>query len=150
MRRLFAVLVVCAAFAEPAFAQKMVRAFPKEVIAAKTVAIVNDTHDDEVRQGAEAALKRWGRFTVVDDSDTADITLVFDKKSEHSETSSDKPAADGSPQSGFSVAFSSAVHMKASLKGSDNSFFTTSTEESKKKAGDQCVVDFQRGYLAAR
>lgn len=150
MRRLLAVVALCAAFAGPVYAQKMVRAFPKEAIAAKTVSIVNNTHDDAVRLGAEAALKRWGRYTLVDDSDSADITLIFDKKREHTETSSDKPTADGSPQSGFSVAFSSAVYMKASVKGSDTSFFTTSTSESKKKGGDQCVVDFQRAYLMTR
>jgi hypothetical protein len=130
------------------FAQRSVHPLPKEVFAAKTVAIVNNTHNEAVEQGAVEALKRWGRFAVVDDSDLADITLTFDKKGEHEGTSSQKPDKDGNPSSSYSMSFSSSVHMKAALKGADTSFYTATTSESKKKAGAECIVDLQQAYVS--
>jgi len=131
-------------------AQQDVKPFPKAALAAKTVAIVNNTHQDGVVDGATEALKRWGRFTVVDDPDSADITLVFDKKSEHDKTTTEKTGDDGKTESGFSMSFSSAIHMRATVKGSDAAFYTTTSGDSKKKAGGGCISDLQRAYLAAR
>ena len=130
-------------------AQVSVHPLPKPALAAKTVAIINNTHNDAVSEGAIEALKRWGRFTIVDDSDEADIKLTFDKKSEHQSTSTQKTGDDGKPDSSYSMSFSSAIHMKASLKGGDSPFYTTTTGESKKKAGAGCILDLQRTYLAA-
>jgi hypothetical protein len=130
-------------------AQLNVRPLPKPALAAKTVAIVNNTHNDAVEEGAVEALKRWGRFTIVDDSDAADITLTFDKKSEHEGTSTQKTGDDGKPDTNYSISFSSSIHMKATLKGGDSSFYSTTTGESKKKAGAGCILDLQRIYLAA-
>jgi hypothetical protein len=56
---------------------------PKAAFTAKTVAILHDGKTGEVSDGAEEQLKRWGRFTVVDDADSADIVLRFDKKLDH-------------------------------------------------------------------
>ncbi len=130
-------------------AQVNVRPLPKPALTAKTVAIVNNTHNDAVEEGAMEALKRWGRFTIVDDSEAADITLTFDKKSEHEGTSTQKTGEDGKVDSGYSMSFSSSIHMKATLKGGDTSFYSTTTGESKKKAGAGCILDLQRAYLAA-
>ncbi len=130
-------------------AQMNVKPLPKPALAAKTVAIVNNTHNDALSEGAIEALKRWGRFTIVDDSDAADITLTFDKKSEHEGTSTQKTGEDGKPDTNYSMSFSSSVHMKAMLKDGDAAFYTTSTAESKKKAGTACILDLQRAYLAA-
>jgi hypothetical protein len=131
-----------------AYAQKAITPIPKEALAAKTVAIVNNTHNEAVTDGAIEALKRWGRFTVVDDSDIADLTLTFDKKSEHDGASSQKPGDDGKPNYGYSMSFSSSIHMHVAIKGSDRSFYSTTTSESKKKAGADCVTDLQRAYNA--
>ena len=151
MRRIcIAVLAFSATLIGPAYAQKMVRAFPPEVVAAKTVAIMNETHDQGVTDGAVEALKRWGKFTVVEDPEVADITLTFDKKSEHDKTNTEKTGDDGKTDYGFSMSFSSSVHMKAVLKGSETAFYTTTSGDSKKKAGNDCVIDFQKAYLAAR
>lgn len=53
---------------------------PRAAFAAKTIAILNDTKSGEVSDGALEQLKHWGHFTVVDDADSADIVLRFDKK----------------------------------------------------------------------
>jgi len=129
-------------------AQRAIHPLPKTVFAAKTVAIVNNTHNDAVTEGAIEALKRWGKFTVVDDSDLADITLTFDKKGEHESTSSQKTGDDGKPSYNYGVSYSSSVYMKAALKGEGSSFYSASTHESKKKAGAECVTDLQEAYVA--
>jgi len=128
--------------------QMNIQPLPKEVSAAKTVAIINNTHNDAVEQGALEALKRWGKLTVVDDSDAADITLTFDKKAEHEGTSSQKPDKDGTPSTSYSMSFSSMVYMKAMLKGATTSFYKASTSESRKKAGAECVTDLQQRVVS--
>ena len=139
-------LVLCFGFSA-ATAQRNVKPFPRDVFTAKTVALVNNTHSDAVQQGALEALRRWGKLTVIDDAELADITLIFDKKSEHEGSSSQQPDKDGKPSSSYSLSFSSSVSMKAKLKGSDESFYTTSTGESKKKAGDECVRELEEAYI---
>ena len=129
-------------------AQIDIRPLPKPALAAKTVAVINNTHTDAVSEGALEALKRWGRLTVVDNSDAADITLVFDKKSQHEGTSTQKTDDDGKPETSYSMSFSSSIHMKATLKGNDNAFYTTTTSDSKKKAGSECILDLQKAFLA--
>lgn len=131
-------------------AQLNVKPFPKEALAAKTVAIVNNTHNDAVGDGAIEALKRWGQFTIVDDADTADVVLTFDKKIDHEGTSNQKTGEDGKPETSYSMSFSSQVYMKATVKGAGSPFYKTTSGESKKKAGAGCITDLQRAYLAAR
>lgn len=155
MRRRSAVLVFVALIATGlwvggSWAQRMIKPFPKVVFTAKTVAIVNNTHNEAVSDGAVEALKRWGHFTVIDDSDIADITLTFGKKSTHSGTSSQTTGDDGKPSSNYSMSFSSSIDMSATVKGEDKPFYTTSTDESKKKAGNNCVRDLQSAYDSAR
>jgi hypothetical protein len=147
MRKLpIAVVIFSAVLAGSAFGQRVVRPLPKAVFAAKTVVILNNTHNEAVEQGALEALKRWGRVTVIDDADAADVVLTFDKKSEHEGTSSEKTGDDGKPSSNYSMSFSSSIHMRAVLKGSDSSFYTATTSESKKKAGAECITDLQAAY----
>jgi hypothetical protein len=93
-------------------------------------------------------LKRWGRFTIIDDSDLADITLTFDKRSEHDGSSSQTTGDDGKPSSSYSLSFSSSIHMIAVAKGADRSFYATTTSESKKKAGAECITDLQNAFLS--
>jgi len=133
-----------------AWAQKMIQSFPREVFSAKTVAIVNNTHNDAVSQGAIEALKRWGHFTLTDDSDLADITLIFGKKANHAGTSTQTTGDDGKTNSNYSMSFSSSVDMSATVKGTDKPFYTTSTDESKKKAGNECVRNLQSAFDSAR
>jgi hypothetical protein len=128
-------------------AQLNVKPFPRAALAAKTVAIVNHTHQEGIVDGATDALKRWGHFTVVDDPDAADLTLVFDKKSEHDRTTTEKTGDDGKTESGFSMSFSTTIHMHARVKGSAAAFYSTTSDDSKKKAGEGCVIDLQHAFL---
>jgi hypothetical protein len=123
---------------------------PRAALEAKTVAILQDSKTGEVSDGAREQLKRWGRFTLVDDADSADIVFRFDKKTDrekHNEQSTDE--AGRTTYSG-SLTFSSHVHMRAYLKGSKSPFYTTETDDSKKKAGVSCVTSFEKAWLAAR
>ena len=134
----------------PGAAQIDPKSFPKAVFAAKTVAILNSTHSDEVEKGAVEVLQRWHRFTIVDDPDTADVILTFDKKSAHEGKDSQKTDSTGKPtEYGYGISFSSSITMKASLKGSDTPFYTTKTGDSKKKAGATCVNNLEAAYLEA-
>jgi hypothetical protein len=84
----FALVAVVATLAQ--------EAMPRAAFAAKTIAILNDTKTGEVSDGALEQLKRWGRFTVVDDADSANIVLRFDKKTDrekhNSQTTDEKGA----------------------------------------------------------
>ena len=151
MKVFFASLLVV--LTHVSLAQKPINgnAIPAAVYAAKTVAVVNDTHTDAVGEGAVDALKAWGHFTVVDDPDTADVTLRFDKTKEHSGQDSQKPDPNtGQTSYSYGMTFGSSIHMKAYLKDGDSPFYTTKTDESKKKAGTACVSDFRSALQAAR
>jgi hypothetical protein len=123
---------------------------PPAVFAAKTIAILNDTKTGEVSDGALEQLKRWGRFTVVDDADSADIILRFDKKTDREKQNSQSTDEKGTTSYSGTLTFSSQVHMRAYLKGSDSPFYTTKTDDSKKKAGVSCLTSFQRAWIEAR
>lgn len=146
-----AAMTIPPALIASALAQTAPGPLPKAVFTAKTVAIVNDTHTDAVTDGAIEQLKKWGHFTVVDDPDSADITLRFDKNKDRDGRSSQKTDANGNPTDyGYSLTFSSTVHMRAYLKGSDTPFYLTKSDDSKKKAGVACVSSFEGAYLDAR
>jgi hypothetical protein len=123
---------------------------PKTALAAKTIAILNDTKTGEVSDGALEQLKRWGHFTVVDDTDSADIVLRFDKKTDREKQNSQSTDDKGSTSYSTSFSFSSQVHMRAYLKGADSPFYTTKTDDSKRKAGISCVTSFQKAWIDSR
>lgn len=123
---------------------------PRIALAAKTIAILNDTKTGEVSDGALEQLKRWGQFTVVDDTDSADIVLRFDKKTDREKQNSQSTDDKGNTSYSGSLSFSSQVHMRAYLKGADSPFYTTKTDDSKRKAGISCVTSFERAWIEAR
>jgi hypothetical protein len=123
---------------------------PRPALAAKTIAIVNDTKTGEVSDGALEQLKRWGHFTVVDDTDSADIVLRFDKKTDREKQNSQWTDDKGQTTYSGTLSFSSQVHMRAYLKGADSPFYTTKTDDSKKKAGISCVTSFEKAWIEAR
>ena len=141
-------LALCLFFATSALAQR--KPIPRPVFAAKTVAIINHAHNEAVETGALESLKRWGKFTVVDDPDTADIVLTFEKLSEHEgkSTQTSKNNTDGTPEtsSNYTMSFGSSLTMKVTMKGSNTPFYTATNSDSKKKGGAACVVDFQSAY----
>jgi len=123
---------------------------PQATFAAKTIAIRNDTKTGEVADGALEQLKRWGHFTVVDDADSADIVLRFDKKTDREKQNSQSTDDKGTTSYSTTMSFSSQVHMRAYLKGSDTPFYTTKTDDSKRKAGVTCVTSFEKAWNEAR
>jgi hypothetical protein len=151
--RSIATFALCLILATSVFAQR--KPIPRPVFAAKTVAIVNHAHNDAVEAGALESLKRWGKFTIVDDPDTADIVLTFEKVGEHEGKSTQKETNnnDGKqPESSYtySMSFGSSLTMKATMKGGTAPFYTVTNSDSKKKGGAACVVDFQSAYNQVR
>ena len=147
-RQILLLLLSAGSLAGALNGQRNVHSLPKEVFAARTVAIVNNTHNEQVEQGAVETLKRWGKLTLVDDSDLADIILTFEKKNSHEGTTTQKTNDDGTPSTSYGMSFGSSINMKATLKGKTLSFYTTTTGDSKKKAGASCVNDLQSAYIA--
>ena len=147
MRRAFTTIAIMWIALLPLGLAQTSNPFPAPVFTAKTLAIINDTSTGAVTEGATTALKAWGQFKIVDDPDTADMTLHFDKSKDHQGQDSHKTDANGNPTDySYSMSFSSAIHMKAYLKGSDTPFYTTKTDDSKAQAGVSCVNDFRNMY----
>ena len=148
MKPFLRLLLLSLAFlaAVPTLAQESI---PPIALAAKTIAILNDTKTGEVSDGALEQLKRWGHFTVVDDTDSADIVLRFDKKTNREKQNSQSTDDKGTTSYSASFSFSSQVHMRAYLKGADSPFYTTKTDDSKRKAGISCVTSFETAWLQA-
>jgi hypothetical protein len=150
MRPFIAQLIVIASLAGSAIGQTAANSFPAGVFTAKTIAILNDTKSAQVSDGAASALKAWGQFTVVDDPESADITLRFDKSTQHEGQTTEKNDANGNPSDrSYSLSFSSKVRMRVYYKDADTPFYTTKTDESKAKAGIECINDFRGAYRAA-
>ncbi len=117
--------------------------FPAAALSSKTVAILNDTHTKGVTDGAVEEFKDWGHLRVVDDPENADIVIDFTKEREHSTTHTQKTDSTGTPTDyGFGVSFSSKVKMTATTRNGATAFYTTTTDEGKKKAGRACVQAF--------
>ena len=125
--------------------------FPDTVFAAKTVAIVNDTRTPGVEKGAADALQAWGQFKVVDDPQLAVVTIRFEKSRQREGHDSQTPDPDGKSTSyGYTMSFSSSIRMTASLKDADKPFYSTTTEDSKAKAGSTCINSFHTAFREAR
>lgn len=143
--RLLSLLVMLALLTCLARAQKSASSIPQAVRDAHTVAVINDTHQDAVAQGAIDALKAWGRYTVIDDPEAADLTLRFDKQKEHQGRDTQTPDTTDNSKTNYnySMSFGSSIHLKVYLKDAESPFYTTKTDDSKKKAGVSCVSDFR-------
>jgi hypothetical protein len=148
MKPLRALLLLVAIFAVVAATAQ--EPMPRAALAAKTVAILHDEKTSEASDGAHEQLQRWGHFTIVDDADSADIVLRFDKKTDHEKQNSQSTDEKGTTTWSAGMTFSSQVHMRAYLKGSNTPFYTTQTGDSKKKAGENCVTSFEKTWLDAR
>ncbi len=148
-------LLVCAVFfTASAFnisvAQDSGKPFPPAVLTAKTVAVLNDTHTQAVTDGAVEELKEWGHIRVIDDPDSADLVLHFTKSTSHDRTNTEsKNDKDNTTNYGFSMSMSTSVHMDATAKDGFAPFYSTSTEDSKQKAGRKCAQSFIGAYQDA-
>lgn len=141
-------LVLLAALPFSAWAQSGT-VFPPAAFTVHTVAVLNDTHNAGVLDGATGELKQWGHWKVIDDPMSADVVLDFSKKGQRSGSSSDKPGSDGKPSYSYSMSFSSTIQMTATTKDGLTPFYTTTTEDDKQKAGRECVQSLIAAYQAA-
>ena len=141
------VLAMCGAASAPAQGGQT---FPPAAFGAITVAVINDTHSPEVEKGAESALAAWGKFKLTEDAENADLTLRFDKTSEHSGASSEKTGDDGKSSYSYGMTFGSTIHIYFFNYYGDSEFYTAKTGDSKQKAGAACVHDFREAYRAAQ
>ena len=72
-------LIIATSYAKSSAAK--VPTYPSpELLAAKSVYIDNQTGDNEVFDAARQEFTTWGRFTVVDTKDAADLTVTFTHK----------------------------------------------------------------------
>lgn len=143
--------IVCSLVGGAAAAQTSKASLPETVFAAKTVAIVNDTRTPGVEKGAVDALQAWGQFKVVDDPQIADITIRFERNRQHEGHDSQTPDANGKDTNySYSMSFTSTIHMTASLKDADKPFYSTTTEDSKAKAGSTCINSLHTAFREAR
>ena len=142
-------LLLPAAFVA-ALAAPAQQSIPPAAFAAKTIAILNDSRSAEVSDGALEQWKRWGHFAVVDDADNADIVLRFDRKKDREKQNKQSTDDKGSTSYSTTFSFSSEIHMRAYLKGADSPFYTTKTDDSKKKAGVSCVTSFEKAWIETR
>jgi hypothetical protein len=124
--------------------------FPPAAFAAHTVAVLNETHNSGVLNGALGELREWNHWKVIDDPSSADLVLDFNRKSSHDGSSSDKPGDDGKPSYSYSMSFGSSVHMTATTKDGFSPFYTTTTDDDKQKAGRECVQAFIAAYQDAQ
>jgi hypothetical protein len=143
--------LICSMVDLAAAAQTGKSTFPETVFAAKTAAIVNDTHTPGVEKGAADALQAWGQFKVVDDPQLADVTIRFEKNRQREGHDSQTPDPNGKDTSySYTMSFSSSIHMTVSLKDGDKPFYSTTTEDSKAKAGSTCINSFHTAFREAR
>jgi hypothetical protein len=123
--------IIAGMFCFSAIARSSNTPIPSAVISAKSVYIVNETGNSNVLKTAYDRFKSWGKFTIVNSRDDADIVVVFAYKN-------------GIDQLGF-VGF---IKMDVFLKGDSRPVFET------KKAGRtifepqlrtiNCIADFEK------
>jgi hypothetical protein len=142
MQRRFALLLAAALATAPVVAQSM----PREAFKAKTVWIVNKTGKPAVENGADSELNKWGRLTLADDADSADIRLVITKAGS-STVDTTKPNATGTGfDSGSSTTLGFGVDMHAYVKGQELYFYNTTTASSGEKGGRNVIDNFRKQF----
>ena len=87
---------------------------------------------------------------MTEDAENADLTLRFDKTTEHNGASSEKTGDDGKPSYSYGMTFGSTIHMKVFTKDGDAPFYTAKTGDGKQKAGAACANEFREAYRAAQ
>jgi hypothetical protein len=134
-RSLASLIVVLIAFCTVSHAQPNSNAFPAALATAKTIAIENDTHVDAITDGPD------------------------DRRCGPALRQEQGPRRTRLPKAGpghwpdelrLQHELLHFVHMKVYLKDADTPFYTTKTDDSKKKAGISCVNDFRTAFRAAR
>lgn len=119
---------------------------PREAFKAKTVWIENNTGKPAVENGADSELNRWGRLTLADDADAADIRLVLTRAGS-TETDTTKPNSTGTGfDSGVSTSLGFGVDMHAYLKGQALYFYQTNSASGGEKGGRNVIDNFRKQF----
>jgi hypothetical protein len=119
---------------------------PREAFKAKTYYIINRTGKPAVENGADSEMNKWGRFTMADDADSADIKIVLTKAGS-STTQAETPKTDGT---GFDSSVSTnivlGIDLHAYLKGQGLYFYQTNSASSGEKGGHNVIDNFRKQF----
>jgi hypothetical protein len=138
--KILAVSATGLAIAVAALAQSL----PREAFKAKTYYIVNRTGKPAVENGADSEMNKWGRLTLADDADSADIKIVLTRAGA-STTEKDTPKADGTGfDSTSSTTFTFGIDMHAYLKGQGLYFYQTNSASGGEKGGRNVIDNFRK------
>jgi hypothetical protein len=117
---------------------------PREAFKAKTYYIINRTGKPAVENGASSEMSKWGRLTLADDADSADIRIVLTKPGS-SMTEKETPKTDGTGfDSSVSSNFTFGVDMHAYVKGQGLYFYQTNSASSGEKGGRNVIENFRK------
>ena len=103
---------------------------PEELLAAKTVYLLNKTGNQSALDTAYEQFQKWGRYSVVSKKESADIIVVF--------------THDAGLNDGTTIGF---THMNVYLKDNEEAAFEATERYRSKLFGNssvkQCVTDFK-------
>lgn len=119
---------------------------PREAFKAKTIYVVNRTGKPGVENGADSELNRWGRFTMADDADSADIRIVLTKAGSSTVTKETPNSAGTGFDSSSSTSFTLGVDLHAYLKGQQLYFYSTNSASSGEKGGRNVIENFRKQF----
>lgn len=120
------------------------QAIPLQVFKAKTIYVINQTGKPGVENGADSAISKWGRFTMADDADSADIRLVIAKAGTTS-TESETPKQTGvGTDKNYSTSFTFGYTAWAYVKGQKLYFWSGGSSSSGTSGGKGVVEDFRK------
>jgi hypothetical protein len=122
------------------------QSMPREAFKAKTFWIVNKTGKPAVENGADSELSKWGRLTMADDADSADIRIVITKAGSTT-TDTTKPNSTGTGfDSGVSTSLTLGVDMHAYIKGQEMYFYQTNSASGGEKGGRNLIDNFRKQF----
>jgi hypothetical protein len=138
----FAAMAILILTTAVSWAQSM----PREAFKAKTFWIVNKTGKPAVENGADSELSKWGRLTMADDADSADIRIVITKAGSTT-TDTTKPNSTGTGfDSGVSTSLTLGVDMHVYIKGQEMYFYQTNSASGGEKGGRNLIDNFRKQF----
>ena len=119
---------------------------PREAFKAKTYYIVNKTGKPAVENGADSEMSKWGRLTMADDADSADIKIVLTKAGSSTTTGEKLNGAGTGFESSTSTSLTFGIDLHAYLKGQGIYFYQTNSASSGEKGGRNVIDNFRKQF----
>jgi hypothetical protein len=138
----YAALIIAIFTTASAWAQSM----PREAFKAKTVWVENKTGKPAIENGADSELSKWGRLTLADGADSADIRLVLTKAGSSTVDTQKMNSAGTGFDSGTSTTLGLGVDMHAYLKGQEMYFYQTNSASGGEKGGRNVIDNFRKQF----